>query len=142
MSHQLQAGLPWGVPYKQSQGVARSPTLCWLALSCCADGGVQGVLQLLEKAEIRDVLATAGLQFEQLKRMGRFGGVVLQLQGMVQKGSTKVGPLCLMLCKMHMLCPCSPHSDGRQLQHTVLAATGDKWLGDAVLQVSREVAFL
>ena len=47
---------------------------------------MQGVLQLLEKAEIRDVLATAGVQFEQLKRMGPFGGVVLQLQGIVQKG--------------------------------------------------------
>ena len=47
---------------------------------------VQGVLQLLEKSEIRDVLATAGVEFEQLKRLGRFGGVVLQLQGMMQKG--------------------------------------------------------
>ena len=44
------------------------------------------MLQLLEKAEIRDVLATAGVQFEQLKRMGPFGGVVLQLQGIMQKG--------------------------------------------------------
>ncbi len=47
---------------------------------------VQGVLQLLETAEIRDVLATAGVQFEQLRRMGPFGGVVLQLQGIMQKG--------------------------------------------------------
>ena len=48
------------------------------------------MLQLLEKAEIRDVLATAGVQFEQLKRMGAFGGVVLQLQGIMQKGFNKV----------------------------------------------------
>ena len=47
---------------------------------------VQGVLQLLETAEMRDVLATAGVQFEQLRRMGPFGGVVLQLQGIMQKG--------------------------------------------------------
>ncbi len=53
--------------------------------------GVQGVLQLLETAEIRDVLATAGVQFEQLRRMGPFGGVVLQLQGIMQKGF-KVSP--------------------------------------------------
>ncbi len=52
---------------------------------------VQGVLQLLETAEIRDVLATAGVQFEQLRRMGPFGGVVLQLQGIMQKGF-KVSP--------------------------------------------------
>lgn len=51
---------------------------------------MQGVLQLLQKAEIRDVFATAGVQFEQLKRMGRFGGVVLQLQGLMQKGLSKV----------------------------------------------------
>lgn len=51
---------------------------------------MQGVLQLLEMAEIRDVFATAGVQFEQLKRMGRFAGVVLQLQGMMQKGFSKV----------------------------------------------------
>lgn len=55
---------------------------------------VQGVLQLLEKAEIRDVLATAGVQFEQLKRMGRFGGVVLQLQGIMYKGFNKVRCSC------------------------------------------------
>lgn len=52
---------------------------------------MQGVLQLLETAEIRDVLATAGVQFEQLRRMGPFGGVVLQLQGIMQKGF-KVSP--------------------------------------------------
>ena len=52
---------------------------------------VQGVLQLLETAEMRDVLATAGVQFEQLRRMGPFGGVVLQLQGIMQKGF-KVSP--------------------------------------------------
>ncbi len=56
---------------------------------------VQGVLQLLETAEIRDVLATAGVQFEQLRRMGPFGGVVLQLQGIMQKGF-KVSP-----CHLH-----------------------------------------
>lgn len=48
------------------------------------------MLQLLQEAEIRDVFATAGVQFEQLKRMGRFGGVALQLQGMMQKGFRKV----------------------------------------------------
>lgn len=56
---------------------------------------VQGVLQLLETAEIRDVLPTAGVQFEQLRRMGPFGGVVLQLQGIMQKGF-KVSP-----CHLH-----------------------------------------
>ena len=60
----------------------------WLLEACTR--ALQGVLQLLEKAEIRDVLATAGVQFEQLKRMGRFGGVVLQLQGIMHKGFNKV----------------------------------------------------
>ena len=58
---------------------------------------MQGVLQLLEKAEIRDVLATAGVQFEQLRRMGRFGGVALQLQGIMQKkGFNKVSPVATL----------------------------------------------
>ncbi|DBB09212.1 TPA: hypothetical protein ACH3X3_007798 [Trebouxia sp. C0006] len=56
------------------------------------EGGGKGVLQLLETAEIRDVLATAGVQFEQLRRMGPFGGVVLQLQGIMQKGFKTVDP--------------------------------------------------
>ncbi len=53
-----------------------SNAICVWAVSCII--GVQGVLQLLEKAEIRDVLAAAGVQFEQLKRMGPFGGVVFK----------------------------------------------------------------
>ena len=48
------------------------------------------MLQLLESAEVRDVLATGGVQFEQIRRMGPFGGVALQLQGLVQKGFNKV----------------------------------------------------
>ena len=59
-------------------------------MSCKADGYMQGVLQLLESAEVRDVLATAGLPFEQIQRMGPFGGVVLQLHSIVQKGFNKV----------------------------------------------------
>ena len=52
---------------------------------------MQGVQQLLESAEVRDVLATAGLPFEQIERMGPFGGVVLQLQSIVQEGLNEVG---------------------------------------------------
>ena len=57
------------------------------------------MLQLLEKAEIRDVLATAGVHFEQMRRMGPFGGVVLQLQGIMQKGFTKVCPAYIVPVK-------------------------------------------
>lgn len=59
---------------------------------------MQGVLQLLESAEVRDVLATGGVQFEQIRRMGPFGGVALQLQGLVQKGFNKVGQGKLKMC--------------------------------------------
>lgn len=58
-----------------------------------AFGFMQGVLQLLESAEVRDVLATGGVQFEQIRRMGPFGGVALQLQGIMQKGFNKVSCL-------------------------------------------------
>ena len=69
---------------------ATSLHLWWQSFDGYFCHAMQGVLQLLEKAEIRDVFATAGVQFEQIKRMGRLAGVVLQLQGMMQKGFSKV----------------------------------------------------
>ena len=116
LTHKLRSSIPCNT---QCCGVATStdcsqhfqglpcPFLfCWLVqrvMSLCEC--VQGALQLLEKAEIRDVFATAGVQFEQLKRMGRFGGVALQLQGLMQMGFNKV---CCQYCipRFLTLIPC------------------------------------
>jgi len=102
---------------------------------------VQGVLQLLEKAEIRDVLATAGVQFEQLRRMGPFGGVVLQLQGIMQKGF-KVSPYRLHYSQystIHYI-QCSSLLGKTQHRNNTFDIAGMSLVGNAA-QVSRDICW-
>ena len=54
---------------------------------------LQGVLSLLASNDIRGVLKHAGLEVEQLERLGRYGGTVaLKLGGLAQKGKQGVRP--------------------------------------------------